>query len=92
MAERQYRQEGRGSREVPRGVDRMFRPMVKAMRAMEWTFEERGKSIVCYAPFFIPGGINSVNFAKTPSDVNALRPPRTRYRQWCRENGIKPNL
>ncbi len=78
----------RGSREIPRGLRKEWRDLAEAMRGAGWTFEERTKGVVAYAP----DGVTTAGLHKTTSDWRAFRNERAKFRQWCRARGVEPGI
>lgn len=81
-------QERRGSRKIPEGLPKDWKKLAEAMRDQDCTFEEGGKHMKAFAP----DGITWATLPKTPSDIRALRNARAKFRRWCRERGLEPQI
>lgn len=78
----------RGTRDIPGGLKKDWKPLAKAMQDAEWTFEQGSKHIMAFAP--IPPTYQRL--PKTPSDRRALQNEISKFRRWCREHGADPGI
>jgi hypothetical protein len=80
--------EGRGTRDLPRGLKKDWRKLAIRMRDVGWTFEQGGRHPKCFAP----DGHTWTTLPGTPGDVAAWRNARAVFRRWCRENEVEPGI